>query len=149
MSDSASRGRRRGRPRSPVRRMAPPVTSDAIRRFAARYPFTLDEFQLEALRALDAGHSVLAAAPTGTGKTVLAEFGIQLAREQGLRVIYTAPIKALSNQKFRDWRALYGDVVGLLTGDVTHNPGGSILVMTTEVLRNMLLHSVHALDVAG
>ena len=128
---------------------ATPAASETIRGFAERYPFPLDEFQLEALRALDAGRSVLAAAPTGTGKTVLADFGIELAREQGLRAIYTAPIKALSNQKFRDWRAVYGDTVGLLTGDVTQNPDGSTLVMTTEVLRNMLLQSAHALDDAG
>ncbi|MDQ3701184.1 MAG: DEAD/DEAH box helicase, partial [Chloroflexota bacterium] len=128
-----------------ARRAAEPL-SGSIRDFAARYPFSLDQFQLSAIRALDAGRSVLAAAPTGTGKTVLAEFGIHLAREQGLRTIYTSPIKALSNQKFRDWRAIFGSEVGLLTGDVTENPGGSILVMTTEVLRNMLLQSTHTLD---
>src|ERR671932_621173 len=88
--------------------------------------------------------SARAAAPTGTGKTILAEYGIDLAREQGLRAIYTSPIKALSNQQFRDWRAQYGEgTVGLLTGDVTENPGGAILVMTTEVLRNMLPQSAH------
>ncbi|HEX2325221.1 MAG TPA: DEAD/DEAH box helicase, partial [Chloroflexota bacterium] len=118
----------------------------SIRAFAERYPFPLDPFQLEAITALHEGHSVLAAAPTGTGKTLLADFGIHLAREQGLRTIYTAPIKALSNQKFRDWRAIYGADVGLLTGDVTENPRASILVMTTEVLRNMLLQDVHSLD---
>ncbi len=133
------------------RRAAPAIasiTSDTIRRFAARYPFPLDDFQLEALHALDAGRSVLAAAPTGSGKTVIAEFAIHLAREQGLRAIYTSPIKALSNQKFRDWRAVYGDV-GLLTGDVTENPDGKVLVMTTEVLRNMLLQTPHVLDDVG
>jgi len=136
-------GGRRGHP--PIPLSAGPAESEAIRRFAQQYPFPLDPFQLEAIRALDSGRSVLAAAPTGTGKTVIAEFGIQLAREQGLRCLYTSPIKALSNQKFRDWRARYGDV-GLLTGDVTEHPQGSILVMTTEVLRNMLLQSPHALD---
>jgi ATP-dependent RNA helicase HelY len=133
----------------PRRRAKPAPTSDLLTRFAERYPFRLDEFQVDAIRALEAGRSVLAAAPTGTGKTVLAEFGLFLAREQGLRAIYTAPIKALSNQKFRDWRALYGDAVGLLTGDVTENSGGSIMVMTTEVLRNMLLESPHSLDEVG
>ncbi|MBI3972043.1 MAG: DEAD/DEAH box helicase [Chloroflexi bacterium] len=142
----SARASTRARKVAPV--LAPPV-SEAIRRFAQRYPFPLDDFQLEALRALDAGRSVLAAAPTGIGKTVLAEFGIFLAREQGLRAIYTAPIKALSNQKFRDWRAEYGDAVGLLTGDVTENPTGSIVVMTTEVLRNMLLQTPHVLDDVG
>ncbi|HEX2033807.1 MAG TPA: DEAD/DEAH box helicase [Chloroflexota bacterium] len=144
------RTRRRVTNRLTTRRRRPAAPeSESVRRFAARYPFQLDEFQLQALRALDAGQSVLAAAPTGTGKTVLAEYGIHLAREQGLRAIYTAPIKALSNQKFRDWRAIYGDEVGLLTGDVTENPDGSIMVMTTEVLRNMLLQSTHALDGVG
>src|SRR5262249_49386898 len=81
-------------------------------------------FQVDAIRALDGGRSVLVAAPTGSGKTVLAEYGIHLAREQDLRTIYTSPIKALSNQKFRDWRALYGGDVGLLPGAVTEDPGG-------------------------
>jgi len=123
--------------------------SDLLERFAAGYPFPLDAFQVKAIRALENGRSVLAAAPTGTGKTVLAEFGLFLAREQGLKAIYTAPIKALSNQKFRDWRQLYGDDVGLLTGDVSENPTGSIMVMTTEVLRNMLLETPHSLDSVG
>ena len=104
---------------------------------------------MEAIQALESGRSVLTAAPTGTGKTVLAEFGLFLAREQGLKAIYTAPIKALSNQKFRDWRQIYGDAVGLLTGDVSENPAGSIMVMTTEVLRNMLLETPHSLDGVG
>lgn len=129
--------------------MAARTEAESIRRFSERYPFALDDFQLQALRALDSGRSVLATAPTGTGKTVIAEFGIHLTHEQGLRVIYTSPIKALSNQKFRDWRAQYGDAVGLLTGDVTVNPQGSILVMTTEVLRNMLLQSPQSLDGTG
>jgi ATP-dependent RNA helicase HelY len=151
MTDSAPTRRRRvGSRTSRTRRPAVPAPpSDFVARFAARYPFALDAFQYDALRALDTGHSVLAAAPTGTGKTVLAEFGIEVARAQGLRAIYTAPIKALSNQKFRDWTAHYGDTVGLLTGDVTANPDGSILVMTTEVLRNMLLESPQTLDDVG
>jgi ATP-dependent RNA helicase HelY len=83
----------------------------------------------------------MVAAPTGTGKTVVAEFGIFRAHRKGYRVMYTTPIKALSNQKFRDLREQYGDAVGLLTGDVIENREGSILVMTTEVLRNMLLQT--------
>ena len=141
------RARSAGSGSSPRAKPRTGVVSESIRRFAGQYPFPLDDFQFEAIHALDAGRSVLAAAPTGTGKTVLAEFGIHLAREQGLRVIYTSPIKALSNQKFRDWRAQFGaETVGLLTGDVTERPDGSILVMTTEVLRNMLLQAPHALD---
>src|SRR5687768_12787140 len=123
--------------------------AELIDRFGARYPFPLDEFQLQAIRHLESGRSVLVAAPTGSGKTVLAEFGLFLAREQNLRAIYTAPIKALSNQKFRDWRQLYGDAVGLLTGDVSENGDGAIVVMTTEVLRNMLLETPHSLDDVG
>src|SRR5688572_16143265 len=126
-----------------------PRSTELLERFAARYPFPLDEFQLQAIRHLESGRSVLVAAPTGSGKTVLAEFGLFLAREQNLRAIYTAPIKALSNQKFRDWRQLYGDAVGLLTGDVSENGDGAIVVMTTEVLRNMLLETSHSLDDVG
>ena len=107
--------------------------------FGARYPFELDRFQLEAIEELDKGGSVMVAAPTGTGKTVVAEYAVFRARQRGRRALYTTPIKALSNQKFRDFKRVYGDEVGLLTGDVVENPGGSVLVMTTEVVRNMLL----------
>ncbi len=122
-----------------------PEVAAAVAAFAARYPFPLDVFQVEAAHALEAGRSVLVAAPTGTGKTVVADYGVELARRLGMRAIYTAPIKALSNQKFHDWRAVHGDDVGLLTGDVSENPDGSVLVMTTEVLRNMLLRGGDAL----
>ena len=76
----------------------------------------------------------MVAAPTGTGKTVVAEFGVYQALEQGLRAIYTTPIKALSNQKFRDFRDPIRRPVGLLTGDITQNTDGRLMVMTTEVL---------------
>jgi len=109
--------------------------------FRARYPFALDDFQEEAIGRLADGESVMVAAPTGTGKTVVAEFGVFRAHARGWRVIYTTPIKALSNQKFRDLRVQYGDAVGLLTGDIVENRTGSILIMTTEVLRNMLLQT--------
>jgi ATP-dependent RNA helicase HelY len=112
-----------------------------IAAFRARYPFPLDAFQEEAIGYLAANESVLVAAPTGTGKTVVAEFGVFRAHARGWRVIYTTPIKALSNQKFRDLREQYGDAVGLLTGDIVENREGSILIMTTEVLRNMLLQT--------
>jgi ATP-dependent RNA helicase HelY len=107
--------------------------------FAARYPFGLDDFQRDAIEVLAGGASVMVAAPTGTGKTVVAEFAVFRARERKRRALYTTPIKALSNQKYRDFRAQYGDDVGLMTGDVVENPTGRILVMTTEVVRNMLI----------
>src|SRR6185437_4887681 len=99
-----------------------------------------DPFQREAAQHLAEGRSVLVAAPTGVGKTVVAEFAIWQARRAGQRAIYTAPIKALSNQKFRDLRQRHGArEVGLLTGDIVENPAAPILVMTTEIYRNMLL----------
>src|SRR5947207_6411605 len=114
------------------------ATMEAIERFRARFSFPLDEFQLEAIRAIQDGQSVIVSAPTGAGKTLVAEFAIQVALEQGKRVAYTTPLKALSNQKFADFTRTYGaDVVGILTGDVKVNPAGRVLVMTTEILRNM------------
>lgn len=111
-----------------------------VEQFRAGLPYPLDPFQEEAMVALAEGHSVLVSAPTGTGKTVVAEFGVFLARGRGLRALYTTPIKALSNQKFRDFRSRYGDAeVGLLTGDVVVNGDAAIVVMTTEVLRNQLV----------
>ena len=118
----------------------------AVDQFNAMYPFPLDEFQREAIGTFLRGDSVMVAAPTGSGKTVVAEFGIWDAFRRTGRVIYTAPIKALSNQKFRDLRSIYGDEVGLLTGDVTENRDARIIVMTTEILRNMLLQSPWELD---
>jgi ATP-dependent RNA helicase HelY len=111
-----------------------------ISAFVARYPFPLDSFQLEAIAHLARGQSVMVAAPTGTGKTLVAEYAIWLAQQRHQRVIYTTPLKALSNQKYRDMRDLYGsDVVGLVTGDIVEHSGASIVIMTTEVYRNMLL----------
>ena len=88
----------------------------------------------------------MVAAPTGTGKTVVAEFGVWEAFKRTGRVIYTTPIKALSNQKYRDLRTIYGDQVGLLTGDVSENRDARVVIMTTEVLRNMLLQTPWDLD---
>ncbi len=117
------------------RRQASPVLHD----FAALYDFGLDAFQREACQALEAGRGVLVAAPTGSGKTLVGEFAVHLAREQGRKCFYTTPIKALSNQKYGDLVARYGpDEVGLLTGDNTINGEAPVVVMTTEVLRNML-----------
>lgn len=114
-------------------------SSRELTAFTARYPFELDEFQLAAGRALESGSSVLVAAPTGAGKTVVGEFAVHLALARGHKVFYTAPIKALSNQKFGelvDW--LGAERVGLLTGDTSIRPDAEVVVMTTEVLRNML-----------
>ena len=106
---------------------------------AAGYDFALDDFQVRAIAALDAGRSVLVAAPTGSGKTVVAEHAVASALAQGGKAFYTAPIKALSNQKYADLVARYGaGKVGLLTGDTSVNGDAPIVVMTTEVLRNML-----------
>ncbi len=112
----------------------------SVQEFAARYPFPLDPFQLEAIAHLAYGQSVLVAAPTGTGKTLVAEYAIWLAQQRGQRVIYTTPLKALSNQKYRDLGKLYGtDTVGLVTGDIVEHGRASIVIMTTEVYRNILL----------
>ena len=116
-------------------------------RFAARYPFVLDGFQRRAIDALDAGESVLVAAPTGSGKTVVAEFAIDRALARDGKCFYTTPLKALSNQKFGDLVARLGAAkVGLLTGDNAINGDAPVVVMTTEVLRNMLYERSDALD---
>eukprot|EP00887_Chlorella_sp_A99_P001342 scaffold14.g1342.t1 len=104
---------------------------------AREYPFKLDPFQQTAVNALEAGHSVLVAAHTSAGKTVVAEYAFAMALRDNQRVIYTSPLKALSNQKYRELHEAFGDV-GLMTGDVTINPNASCLVMTTEIFRSML-----------
>jgi ATP-dependent RNA helicase HelY len=111
-----------------------------VEEFAAHQQFDLDPFQREACTVLERGRSVLVAAPTGAGKTIIAEFAIFRAMREPLsKVFYTAPMKALSNQKFQELVAEYGAAsVGLLTGDTNINSGARIVVMTTEVLRNML-----------
>ncbi|OJK03667.1 hypothetical protein ASPACDRAFT_111566 [Aspergillus aculeatus ATCC 16872] len=104
---------------------------------AREWPFELDTFQKEAVYHLENGDSVFVAAHTSAGKTVVAEYAIALASKHMTKAIYTSPIKALSNQKFRDFRTTFDDV-GILTGDVQINPEASCLIMTTEILRSML-----------
>src|SRR6195952_4172208 len=117
------------------RNRAQPMLAD----FASVLEFELDDFQVRACHELEAGHSVLVAAPTGSGKTIVGEFAVHLALQTGRKAFYTTPIKALSNQKFNDLVRRYGaDKVGLLTGDNSINGEAPIVVMTTEVLRNML-----------
>lgn len=105
----------------------------------SEFPFELDDFQKEACEIIDNGESVVVCAPTGAGKTVIAQHAINNALKQGCRIFYTTPLKALSNQKFYDFCEQYGaDKIGLLTGDTSINRGAQIVIMTTEVFRNML-----------
>ena len=105
----------------------------------SEFPFELDEFQKDACRIIDDGKSVVVCAPTGAGKTVIAQHSINNALKDGVRIFYTTPLKALSNQKFYDFCEIYGqDKVGLLTGDTSINRNAQIVIMTTEVFRNML-----------
>ena len=119
-------------------------------RWTAALPFTPDAFQVEALDAVEAGASaVLVAAPTGAGKTVVGDFGAHMARRGSMRAYYTTPIKALSNQKYLELSDMFGaDQVGLATGDTSINPGAPIVVMTTEVLRNMIYAGAGLSDLA-
>ncbi len=115
--------------------------------FAAELSFTLDDFQTRACVALENGHGVLVCAPTGAGKTVVGEFAVHLALAAGRKCFYTTPIKALSNQKHNDLVARYGpERIGLLTGDQSINGDADVVVMTTEVLRNMLYANSPALQ---
>lgn len=120
----------------------------AVATYRASLPFELDDFQVQACEALEDGKGVLVAAPTGAGKTVVAEFGVDLALRAGRRAFYTTPIKALSNQKYREFTERFGRV-GLLTGDVSIDPDAPVVVMTTEVLRNMLYAAAGQLDGVG
>ena len=108
-------------------------------KFAEGFPFELDQFQIDACHALEKGKGVLVAAPTGAGKTIVGEFAVDLVINSGGKCFYTTPIKALSNQKFTELCAKYGESkIGLLTGDTSINSEAQIVVMTTEVLRNMI-----------
>ncbi|MCU1563882.1 MAG: box helicase, partial [Arthrobacter sp.] len=118
--------------------------------FIRSLEFELDDFQREACLSLQAGRGVLVAAPTGAGKTIVGEFAIYLALQRGLKAFYTTPIKALSNQKYGELAAKYGaENVGLLTGDTSINGDAPVVVMTTEVLRNMLYADSDTLDDLG
>lgn len=108
--------------------------NDLVPNMALRFPFDLDPFQKEAIYHVENGESVFVAAHTSAGKTVVAEYAIALAAKHMTRAIYTSPIKALSNQKFRDFSRTFPEV-GLITGDVSINPEASCLIVTTEILR--------------
>jgi ATP-dependent RNA helicase HelY len=113
--------------------------SDLIKEYEVTVPFELDEFQILAFGAIENDKNVLVSAPTGSGKTLIADFGIYVTKRRKLRSIYTTPVKALSNQKYRELVERYGSKdVGLLTGDNAINKDAAIVVMTTEVLRNMI-----------
>jgi len=105
-----------------------------------------DHFQKRAIEYISQGHSVLVSAPTGAGKTAIAEYVINDCLARNNRVVYTAPIKALSNQKFRQFQEQFGDRIGILTGDVSINPHASVLIMTTEIFRNRILEKNRSMD---
>ena len=118
--------------------------------YLASKPYEADPFQWDAAEAIESGWNVVVTAPTGSGKTLIAEVAVHLALERGKRIFYTTPIKALSNQKFGDLVDEHGaDQVGLLTGDNVINGNAPIVVMTTEVLRNMIYADVEFLHDLG
>src|SRR6187455_2326879 len=130
------------------------TSSDAVQpqigAFAQGFDFPFDDFQVRACQAVASGQGVLVAAPTGAGKTIVGEFAVFLALASGRKAFYTTPIKALSNQKFNDLVKRYGaDKVGLLTGDSSVNGEAPVVVMTTEVLRNMMYAGSRTLDGLG
>ena len=135
---------------TPAERYAAAIQRNAFKettQFAAKFDFPLDDFQISGCHSLESGRGVLVAAPTGAGKTVVGEFAAFLAMSQGKKCFYTAPIKALSNQKYSDFKAMFGEAyVGLLTGDTSINSEANIVVMTTEVLRNMIYSDSRTLE---
>jgi len=127
-------------------------TADSlVEEFEATLPFKLDEFQREAIEKLDRGPGgVLVSAPTSSGKTVVAEYAIFRALRAGSKVIYTTPLKALSNQKYHDFVREYGEAtVGLVTGENSINPDAPVVVMTTEILRNLIYEDLKRLDMVS
>ena len=131
--------RKRSRPPPPA--AAPPAAPPEVFR-----GLVLNDFQRQALGPLREGRPVLLAAPTGAGKTLVAEIAIELALQKGRRAIYTAPVKALSNQKYRDFKALAPEGVGIMTGDVTIHAAAPVLIMTTEIFRNTIFENPGSLD---
>src|ERR1700716_352910 len=126
--------------------MATTVTS-YLREFQESRPWPLDDFQIEAIEKLDTHNGVLVSAPTSSGKTVVADYCNFRALREGSRVIYTTPLKALSNQKYHDFVGEYGaEKVGLVTGENTINDEAPIVVMTTEILRNVIYEDLPRLD---
>src|ERR1700716_3650490 len=126
--------------------MATTVTS-YLREFQESRPWPLDDFQIEAIEKLDTHNGVLVSAPTSSGKTVVADYCNFRALREGAKVIYTTPLKALSNQKYRDFRGELGERnVGLVTGENTINDDAPIVVMTTEILRNVIYDDLPRLD---
>jgi len=130
--------RPRTKRKPPHRKEVPPPEQEQL---------ILDDFQIEAAQALREGLSVLVSAPTGNGKTLVAEMLARNVIEKGLGMVYTSPLKALSNQKYRDFKELFGeDAVGLVTGDISINPDAPMLIMTTEIFRNWCLSEPEQLD---
>ena len=124
--------------------------SHLTNQFAESFDFPFDDFQIEGCREIEAGNGVLIAAPTGAGKTIVGEFAAFLALQKGRKCFYTTPIKALSNQKYQEFVNRFGDEnVGLLTGDTNINSEAPLMVMTTEVLRNMLYANSSSLKNLG
>ena len=107
--------------------------------------YKLDKFQEEAINSIEQNHSVIVAAPTGSGKTLTAEYALEKYLQSGKQIVYTSPIKALSNQKYRDFCKDYGDKVGIITGDVVINDNAPVLIMTTEILRNIIFDNIDRL----
>src|SRR5260370_28447375 len=136
-----------------MRSQARPADHDdgpGLASFRSLYDFEFDDFQVSACDALESGHGVLVAAPTGSGKTVVGEFAVHLALAEGRKCFYTTPIKALSNQKYNDLVQVHGAAkVGLLTGDNAINGDAPVVGLTTEVLRNKLYAGSPALSGLG